>query len=129
MKHVTHQDTYLAHHGIKGQKWGIRRFQNEDGTLKNAKRRNKPESKTWKSKDAANLSDEEMKRRLKRLRDERDYRNLTESRKKKAAKWIARTATAILVTTAITAVSNKMQNDVYANALNKRWPPPARNQR
>lgn len=24
---------YLAHHGIKGQKWGIRRFQNEDGTL------------------------------------------------------------------------------------------------
>lgn len=24
---------YLAHHGIKGQKWGIRRFQNEDGSL------------------------------------------------------------------------------------------------
>ena len=24
--------TYLYHHGIKGQKWGIRRFQNEDGT-------------------------------------------------------------------------------------------------
>ena len=23
----------LAHHGIKGQKWGIRRFQNEDGSL------------------------------------------------------------------------------------------------
>ena len=23
----------LKHHGIKGQKWGIRRFQNEDGTL------------------------------------------------------------------------------------------------
>lgn len=24
---------YIAHHGIKGQKWGIRRYQNEDGTL------------------------------------------------------------------------------------------------
>lgn len=26
-------DEYLSHHGIKGQKWGIRRFQNPDGTL------------------------------------------------------------------------------------------------
>lgn len=24
---------YLAHHGIKGQKWGNRRYQNEDGSL------------------------------------------------------------------------------------------------
>lgn len=28
--------TYLAHHGIKGQKWGIRRYQNPDGSLTQA---------------------------------------------------------------------------------------------
>ncbi len=27
------QNIYLKHHGIKGQRWGIRRFQNEDGSL------------------------------------------------------------------------------------------------
>lgn len=30
---------YICHHGIKGQKWGVRRFQNEDGTLTPAGKR------------------------------------------------------------------------------------------
>lgn len=33
MNSFTSWDAELYHHGIKGQKWGIRRFQNEDGTL------------------------------------------------------------------------------------------------
>lgn len=31
--HTWTDGTYLIHHGIKGQRWGIRRFQNPDGTL------------------------------------------------------------------------------------------------
>lgn len=30
---MDHYSTYLIHYGIPGQKWGVRRFQNEDGTL------------------------------------------------------------------------------------------------
>lgn len=30
---MLYETNYLEHHGIKGQRWGTRRFQNEDGTL------------------------------------------------------------------------------------------------
>lgn len=50
-KRVAYED-YLMHHGIKGQKWGVRRFQNPDGSLtaKGMKRYNryaKKDAKKW----------------------------------------------------------------------------------
>lgn len=97
---------YLVHYGVKGQKWGIRRYQNEDGTLKNPKR--KLESSTWKSKDASNLSDEELNRRNSRLQRENQYKQLTQSKASKALKWLGRTASTILVVSAIGAAKGKM---------------------
>lgn len=63
----------LSHHGIKGQKWGVRRFQNKDGTLtaKGKKRyADGPE-------DISKLSNEELQSRINRMRNEKRYYELT----------------------------------------------------
>ena len=69
----------LQHHGIKGQKWGVRRFQNKDGTLtaKGKKRYN-----TDYSAEAKTMSDEELRSRIARLSNEKKYMDLTRKQTK-----------------------------------------------
>lgn len=50
-------ENYLVHHGIKGQKWGVRRYQNYDGTLTSAGKEHYNSAKLKKSIDI--LSDPE----------------------------------------------------------------------
>ena len=38
-RYVDIYDDYLAHYGVKGMKWGVRRYQNADGSLKSAGKR------------------------------------------------------------------------------------------
>lgn len=47
-------DLYLLHHGIKGQRWGVRRFQNNDGTLTSAGKKRRSEERTPEEKKAHN---------------------------------------------------------------------------
>lgn len=64
----------LMHHGIKGQKWGVRRFQNADGSYTDAgKRRAQQEEKA----NVKNMSDEDLTKSVKRLSLEKTYKNLT----------------------------------------------------
>lgn len=40
----------LYHHGVKGQKWGVRRYQNADGSLTNEGRKRQHSNSATKSK-------------------------------------------------------------------------------
>ena len=81
-------DVYLSHHGIIGMKWGVRRYQNKDGTLTNAGKKRystdgdagspAPNSVTGKktdtsSKSVSEMSDEELRTRLNRINMEDQY--------------------------------------------------------
>ena len=77
--------SYLAHFGIPGMKWGIRRYQNEDGSYteegKQRYGRDGDDKSTWRKSDAKDLSDDELRRRNNRLQAEQQYKNLMTTEK------------------------------------------------
>lgn len=78
----------LYHHGIKGQKWGIRRYQNPDGSLTAAGKDKYIRSKRSQSlKNRRLLSDQELQSKIKRLKMEREYKQLSEDDIKPGKRW------------------------------------------
>lgn len=59
---------YLAHHGIKGQRWGIRRYQNPDGSLtEKGKARLEKKDNDWIDKRSAKITEKAQKKSAKEL--------------------------------------------------------------
>lgn len=93
---------YLQHWGIKGQKWGVRRYQNKDGTLTSAGKKRYSVHEDYKrahdSKSVKHMSDKELRERNNRLQMERQYKDLTKKKSigEKAVKAFIATAGTIV---------------------------------
>lgn len=81
----------LIHYGVRGMKWGVRRYQNKDGSLTPAGRKRarqkdsdskkstskKTETSEPKKKSVSEMSDDELRQTVNRIRLEREYNSLT----------------------------------------------------
>ena len=81
-------DDVLIHYGILGMKWGVRRYQNKDGSLTSAGKKrysnnddikDSPQKNTEepKKKSVKDMSDEELRREINRMQLEQSYLRMT----------------------------------------------------
>lgn len=87
----------LYHYGIVGQKWGVRRFQNKDGTRTSAGKKREEQqarsedhikSRESKSKAPTGLSNEELRKLNERLQLEDTYKRLTTEKIQKSESFV-----------------------------------------
>lgn len=92
----------LKHWGIKGMKWGVRRYQNKDGSLTPAGKKRYSDGSTSssstskssqtsqqpKKKTVSEMSDQEIRDAINRLRLEQDYTKLNPEKVSRGKKFV-----------------------------------------
>ena len=99
----------LMHFGVKGMKWGVRRYQNEDGTRIRSSTKSKMsedarDAKSLKKKKLNQMSNSELRKLNERQQLERNYKQLNKSQVAKGMAFI--TSAAAITNTLVNLYNN-----------------------